>query len=225
MKFKMKNNILPFIFSAVLMSCQNGDREGQEVEILSQDQKTETVKPVDTLNRETGVDSLNRETGMEKNTAFQRFGDDPELSNFNRSVMSSGISEEFEGKEGPFTFFAPSNTAYDQLPADQKDRISDVRNKSENKELMKYYMVDGEMTVNWISEKINSSNNKSYPIKTMNGKELTATMEGNKVILTDASGNRAVVQKSELDDRFGVYHTIDNVLWPEGISERQVQTN
>ena len=217
MNFRINIFILTAFFSAVLMSCQNSDRsEADEVDIMSADEKNDSIVFEE---NEPGQDI------MGGSTALQRFGDDPGLSSFNRSVMSSGVSEEFEGREGPFTFFAPSNAAYDALPAEQMSGLNDPKNSSENRELMKYYMVDGEMTVDWIIQKINASENKSYTITTMNGKKLQATLEDNKVILTDPSGNKAVVQKSEMDERFGVYHTIDNVLSPGGAGSPQVLTD
>ena len=211
MNYRIKTFIFSALFSTVFMSCQDTERGGNEVEILSQEEKT--------------GDIIEGEMEQGGDSPLQRFADDPDLSSFNRNVTNSGISEEFEGTEGPFTFFAPSNAAYDRLPAQQMEGLSDPRNSSTNRELMKYYMVDGEMTVDWIIEKIEASGNNSYTIMTKNGKELTATMEGENIILTDASGNRAVVEKSAMDERFGVYHTIDNVLWPEGNSSGQVITN
>lgn len=216
MNFRINFFILTAFFSTVLMSCKDSDREGNEVEIMSSDEKNDSL---------VFEDNIPTEDVIGGSAALERLGDDPGLSSFNRNVMSSGVSEEFEGREGPFTFFAPSNAAYDLLPAEQKAGLNDPRNSSENRELMKYYMVDGEMTVEWITEKIETSGNNSYTITTMNGKELTATLEGDKVVLTDPSGNKAVVQKSEMDERFGVYHTIDNVLWPAGNSSGQVLTD
>ena len=217
MNFKMITFIFSAFFSAALMSCQDSDKKGaEEVEIMSVDEKTDSITVEDTL---LGLNDLPADSPL------GRFQADPELSSFDRNVRSSGIAQELEGKEGPFTFFAPSNAAYDRLPAEQREKITDPRNSSTNRELMKYYMVDGEMTVDWIRQKIESSENKSYTIRTMNGKELTARLEGDKVILTDPSGNKAVVEKSEMDERFGVYHTIDNVLWPGKNSSGEVLTN
>jgi uncharacterized surface protein with fasciclin (FAS1) repeats len=216
MKKSIKFVVCTAFASAVLISCKDANDRATETDILAQDEKTEGLTEEATI-AEDGTQTAD--------TPFRIMGSDAEVSSFNRNLMNNDFSKDLEESEEPVTIFAPSNDAYNKVSADQRKQMEDSRNKSENRKLMEYYMVDGELTVDWITDKINSSNDNSYKIRTRSGEELTAILEGEKVIIKDGSGNRAVVQKSTVDEGFGLYHTIDNMLYPVDHGSGEVLTN
>ena len=64
-----------------------------------------------------------------------------------------------------------------------------------------------------IAKAIDNGKGKAV-LATMGGGTLTATKEGDKIVLTDAAGNKATV--TQADDKFtnGVVHHVDAVLMP-----------
>jgi uncharacterized surface protein with fasciclin (FAS1) repeats len=53
-----------------------------------------------------------------------------------------------------------------------------------------------------------------HPVKTVAGEMLTASVEDGKVVLTDATGGKAIVTQADVYQKNGVIHVIDKVLMP-----------
>ena len=51
-------------------------------------------------------------------------------------------------------------------------------------------------------------------VQTMNGQTLTATKDGGKVVLTDASGNKATIVEGDQKRSNGVVQYVDAILTP-----------
>lgn len=188
--------IILFAFlGAGLFSCQEREnRDSKEVEIIPEEAVSENNTP------------------MERSRIIASLRENEDLSTFSRNLEQSGLSEEFEGKEGRFTFFAPSNAAYDRIPAKEINPDGSPLTGESEKDLMRYYIVEGELTVDYLREKIRASENGRYQFTTALGEKLWATEEGERIVLIDVLGNKAAIQTSKMDDYYGVYHVIDNVL-------------
>ena len=65
-----------------------------------------------------------------------------------------------------------------------------------------------------IAEAIKKGDGKAT-LKTVQGEELTSTMDGDKVIITDAKGGKATVTIANVYQKNGVVHVIDTVLMPK----------
>ena len=181
-----------------LFSCQDKERQ----------QNTE----VDIIPAEEKKDELNdQDRPMARSYLLARMRENDELSAFTEELGQSGIEEEFEGEEGLYTIFAPSNAAYDRIPAREMNRGDSI----ETGNRMRYYMVEGEMTVDYLRERIRASENGRYEFRTALGEKLWATMEGDKIVLIDVLGNKASIVTSNMEEFYGVYHIIDNVLQPD----------
>ena len=181
-----------------LFSCQDKERQ----------QNTE----VDVIPAEEKKDELNdQDRPMARSYLLARMRENDELSAFTEELGQSGIEEEFEGEEGLYTIFAPSNAAYDRIPAREMNRGDSI----ETGNRMRYYMVEGEMTVDYLRERIRASENGRYEFRTALGEKLWATMEGDKIVLIDVLGNKASIVTSNMEEFYGVYHIIDNVLQPD----------
>lgn len=77
---------------------------------------------------------------------------------------------------------------------------------------LRYYMVEGEMTVDYLREKIRTSEDGRYEFRTALGEKLWATEKGDSIVLIDVLGNKATIVTSDMDEHYGVYHMIDSVL-------------
>ncbi len=126
--------------------------------------------------------------------------DTPELSTLVEAVTAAGLAETLQG-EGPFTVFAPTNEAFDALPAGELDRLLKPANKAELAKILKYHVVSGEI--------MSSDLTNGQKAKTVEGGTLTVTINGKTVKVNDAT-----VVKADVPASNGVVHVIDRVLLP-----------
>lgn len=188
-------------FAAIFFSCQDGEKKQEdEISIVPAEEKKDDMGEED--------------RPMSRSYLLARMRENEELSSFLEEFQSSGLEEEFEGEEGAYTFFVPSNAAYDRIPALEisPDDTAGLQRRRNN---MKYYMVEGELTVDYLREKIAASEDERYEFRTALGEKLWATEKDGKIILTDVLGNQAAILTSNMNEYYGVYHIIDNVLRPE----------
>lgn len=175
------------------------------------DKEGEQDTEVDIIPAEEKKDELNdQDRPMARSYLLARMRENDELSAFTEELSQSGIEEEFEGEEGLYTIFAPSNAAYDKIPA----REINAKDSTEISNRLRYYMVEGEMTVDYLRERVRASESGRFEFRTALGEKLWATMEGDKIVLIDVLGNKASIVTSNMEEFYGVYHIIDNILQP-----------
>jgi uncharacterized surface protein with fasciclin (FAS1) repeats len=128
------------------------------------------------------------------------------------AVKAAGLVETLEGP-GPFTVFAPTNEAFDKLPAGTVDMLLKPENKDQLTKILTYHVVAGKMSASDLMAQIKAGGGKAQ-LKTVNGETLTASMQGKHVVLTDAKGGTAMVTQANVFQSNGVVHVIDAVLMP-----------
>lgn len=128
------------------------------------------------------------------------------------AVKAAGLVETLQGK-GPFTVFAPTNAAFDMLPAGTVDTLLKPENKAMLTKILTYHVVAGNMDSKKIMKAIKKGGGKAM-FKTVAGGMLTATMEGNTLVLTDEKGGKSKVTIANVKQSNGVIHVVDTVLMP-----------
>ena len=128
------------------------------------------------------------------------------------AVKAAGLVETLKGT-GPFTVFAPTNAAFDKLPAGTVETVLKPENKAMLTKILTYHVVAGKMDAKTIAKAIKAGNGKAE-LTTVSGGKLWASMEGNKLILTDEKGGTATVTIANVMQKNGVIHVIDTVLMP-----------
>lgn len=134
------------------------------------------------------------------------------LTSLVAAVKAAGLVQTLEGP-GPFTVFAPTNKAFDKLPAGTVKTLLKPENKEQLTKVLTYHVVPGRITAADLMEKIKDGGGKAS-LKTVNGETLTASMQGKHVILTDAKGGTAMVTQANVLQANGVVYVIDAVLMP-----------
>ena len=114
---------------------------------------------------------------------------------------------------GPFTVFAPTNAAFDKLPAGTVDALLKPENKGMLTSVLTYHVVAGTMTSTDIAAAIKAGGGTAT-LTTVQGGTLTGRMMGNKLVLTDAKGGRSTVTIANVMQSNGVIHVVDTVLLP-----------
>ena len=115
---------------------------------------------------------------------------------------------------GPFTVFAPTNAAFDKLPAGTVATLLKPENKGQLAKILTYHVVAGNLDAATVIAAIRKGNGKAV-LTTVSGGKLTGSLDGAKVKLTDESGNSAYVVVADLKGSNGVVHVIDSVVLPK----------
>lgn len=116
--------------------------------------------------------------------------------------------------KGPFTVFAPTNSAFAKLPAGTVDNLLKPENKAILASILTYHVVAGKLDAAAVIAAIKTGKGKAV-LTTVNGGKLMASLKGANVILTDERGGTATVIATDLKATNGVVHVIDTVVMPK----------
>jgi uncharacterized surface protein with fasciclin (FAS1) repeats len=102
------------------------------------------------------------------------------------AVKAAGLVETLESA-GPFTVFAPTNEAFNKLPAGTVDMLVKPENKATLTKILTYHVVAGRISGADLMAKIKAGGGKAE-LTTVQGGTLTAMMDGKKIYLVDEKG-------------------------------------
>jgi uncharacterized surface protein with fasciclin (FAS1) repeats len=128
------------------------------------------------------------------------------------AVQAAGLVDTLKSA-GPFTVFAPTNAAFGKLPAGTVETLVKPENKATLTTVLTYHVVPGRMTAKDVAKAIKDGGGKAT-LTTVQGGTLTASMMGNKIMLTDAKGGMSHVTQGDVLQSNGVIHVVDTVLMP-----------
>lgn len=128
------------------------------------------------------------------------------------AVKAAGLVEILQS-DGPFTVFAPTNEAFEALPAGTVESLLKPENKKKLEAVLTYHVLAGDYSAADVVQAIKDGNGKAT-FNTVNGEELSAMLDGNNVVLKGANGSTATVTIADVDQSNGVIHVIDGVLLP-----------
>lgn len=128
------------------------------------------------------------------------------------AVKAAGLVDTLEGP-GPFTVFAPTNEAFDKLPAGTVDTLLKPENKATLTKVLTYHVVAGRLSAHDLIKKIKQGNGKAE-LTTVEGGKLWVMEDGKNIVLKDEKGGTATVTISNVFQSNGVIHVIDSVVMP-----------
>jgi uncharacterized surface protein with fasciclin (FAS1) repeats len=121
------------------------------------------------------------------------------------AVKAAGLVATLEGK-GPFTVFAPTNTAFGKLPAGTVDTLVKPENKATLTKILTYHVVPGKLAASDLKD--------GMKLKTAEGEQLSVKLQDGKTWIVDAKGGTSMVTISNVNQSNGVIHVVDTVLMP-----------
>ena len=136
----------------------------------------------------------------------------PNLTTLVAAVKAAGLVETLSGP-GPFTVFAPTNDAFGRLAPGTVDSLLKPENKASLVKVLTYHVVPGNVSAAQLIEQIKAGNG-SATLTTVAGQPITATMTGNVVTLTSATGNKSYIEVADVRQSNGVVHVVNGVLVP-----------
>ncbi len=130
------------------------------------------------------------------------------------AVKAAGLVDVLQ-TAGPFTVFAPTNNAFNLLPAGTVDILLKPENKTQLQNVLKYHVVAGNWSASSVVEMIKKNNNK-WMIETLQGGKIYASLDDKgQVWLWDENGGKSMVTITDVNQSNGVIHVIDQVLLPK----------
>lgn len=128
------------------------------------------------------------------------------------AVKAAGLVETLKGS-GPFTVFAPTNSAFAALPAGTVETLLKPENKAMLTKILTYHVVAGNIDSKAVAKAIKKGNGTAT-LTTVSGGKLMARMEGDSVVLIDEKGGKSKITAVDLKSSNGVIHVIDTVVMP-----------
>ena len=128
------------------------------------------------------------------------------------AVKAAGLVETLEGA-GPFTVFAPTNEAFNKLPAGTVDNLVKPENKATLTKILTYHVVAGKLSAADLMAKIKEGNGKAG-LTTVEGGKLIAMAKGKKLYLVDEKGGESWITIADVNQSNGVIHVVNAVLMP-----------
>jgi uncharacterized surface protein with fasciclin (FAS1) repeats len=130
------------------------------------------------------------------------------------AVKAAGLVDTLSGK-GPFTVFAPTNAAFDKLPAGTVQTLLMPENKGMLTKVLTYHVVAGRYDSKKLMQLIKKGGGQAR-LTTVSGGTLIARMNGmNGISLTDEKGGTSNVTTANVYQSNGVIHVVDTVLMPQ----------
>lgn len=129
------------------------------------------------------------------------------------AVKAADLVQTLKGK-GPFTVFAPTNAAFEKLPAGTVETLLKPENKAMLTKVLTYHVLAGKYDAKKLMQLIKKGGG-SAQLMTVSGDQLTARMNGmNSITLTDEMGGSSNVTTADVYQSNGVIHVVDTVLLP-----------
>ncbi len=137
----------------------------------------------------------------------------PAHSTLVSALKAAGLVETLQG-DGPFTVFAPTNNAFDELPSGTVDNLLKPENKAKLVSILTYHVASGKFTAADIAAKADASGKAE--LKTVEGNMVTVSKDSNgKWGVIDGRGDKAMIATPDMIQSNGVIHVIDKVLMPK----------
>ncbi len=138
---------------------------------------------------------------VETTTVVDIIVNSPDHETLEAAVIAAELDDDLSG-EGPFTVFAPTDAAFDALPAGVLDDLLDDPTGA-LADILLYHVASGNVLSGDLSD--------GQMITTLFGEDVTVSIDGDGNVMI----NDAMVIVADLEADNGVVHVIDAVLLPE----------
>ena len=124
-----------------------------------------------------------------------------EISTFMELIQAANISKAFE-QEGEFTIFAPSNEAFEKLPAGQLDFLKKPENRNELIKVLQAHIISGKVLTSQLqaNQRIQVGQDDYIEVASAGAAPNSFTIGGANIVESDIEANN------------GVIHVVDRVL-------------
>ncbi|TCJ12122.1 fasciclin domain-containing protein [Flaviaesturariibacter flavus] len=117
------------------------------------------------------------------------------------AAVKAGALVDALSNAGPFTLFAPTNAAFEKLPAGTVDELLKPENKTKLQDLLQYHVYVGSLKTDLMQD--------GQTLNQVNGGNISISKKDGKVII---NGNATIIASIPASN--GIIHVIDAVLLP-----------
>jgi uncharacterized surface protein with fasciclin (FAS1) repeats len=129
---------------------------------------------------------------------FQVVGADHNLATMSKGVKAAGLEVELS-KEGPYTVFAPTDTAFNRLSPGELAELLTPEYKAKLSSILHNHVVEGKIELKDLKD--------GDRIKSLGGKQLTV-----KVVDGEVSVNGSKIKGRDHQASNGIVHSMDQVI-------------
>ena len=136
----------------------------------------------------------------------------PQLSTLVAAVTTAGLAGTLSG-DGPFTVFAPTDSAFADLPAGTVETLLKPENRDKLTNILTSHVVAGNLSAQDILAKVQLNGGKAY-VRTLSGAKLKAYTYNGALYIKDEQGRKSTVTKADIMKENGTVHVINGVILP-----------
>lgn len=213
---KVQLGLVSFAAAGVLAGCSTNDTtDDTMIEDPMTEESVEVVEPVE-MESSMEMESMEIESvGMEESAENEEdivaiAQGNPDFSILVSALQEADLVETLQG-DGPFTVFAPTNDAFEQLLMDLDITADELLAQPDLKNVLTYHVVSGDVMAADLTDGMEA--------ETVNGEELMLDLSGDPMV------NDAMITTTDLEATNGVVHVIDKVLVPSDFELQEVEAN
>ncbi|UDY34065.1 fasciclin domain-containing protein [Dermatobacter hominis] len=139
-------------------------------------------------------------SGMAQDPAATAASNNPALSTLVSAVTKANLVDTLNGA-GPFTIFAPANSAFEKIPADTLNTV--LADNAQLTDILTYHVIAGQQLSSQQLEEMGKAT-------TVEGKELTFTKDGDSLKVNGEATGVCI----DVPTANATVHIIDSVLMP-----------
>lgn len=194
-----------FSFIMILTSCKGDKKETLDKATDSVEEKIEVIDTIPKT-RTLTVDDRNEASALLTNLMLTI-----EAKNFVSLMVSAGLTNRLFLEKGPFTVFTPSYIAFEKIPKEKMKVLLDFKNKKDLKTLINSHIIKGNFDTATLKNSIDE-NGGTFTFKAISGATLSASLNGDKIVIKDKNGIAAQLEESDVICSNGVFHLMSAVL-------------
>ena len=146
-------------------------------------------------------------------TLTQNIATTKNFKTFSMLLKASEMESYTNGAEN-FTFFIPSETAFEQMPSQVISDLMKLENLDKLQKFVGGFIIKGKLTSKTLLGAVKTGNGKAT-FKTISGSNLTLTSKLGYLVATDQNGINATCIQSDIAQSNGILFVVDTVLMPK----------
>ena len=192
--------LLLVVFSILVFSCKNEVKPESSNAEISEKPAPKSVKKKDLTPEE-----------MERLTSvMSQLMLNPDSKKFASYCVTAGLTEMLSNEKGPFTIFAPANSAFESLSPEKSAFYTEQSNKASLVEMLKSHIVEGLINKDALTQAMSKTGKTT--LKTLAGTTLTISKSGENLVVSTKDNGQGQILKSDILGSNGVVYIGDGVL-------------
>lgn len=153
------------------------------------------------------------QTAMAQKTIVDVAVSNDDFSTLVSALKAADLVGALQG-DGPFTVFAPNNSAFSKIDKNTLNTLLQPENKKMLSNILTYHVIPSKLMASDVVSALKKNNGK-VEVKALNGTQLTVMQKDGKIWLMDQAGNYSEIIATDVKASNGVIHVIDTVVMPK----------